>query len=193
MLEHIVLYENFDVEKFMENPEEFFHNDQSSEIEIGDYINSYRGSGQVVNIGPMYLEVKLFDGASSTVKVPKDMAKKITKKEALDLSKDLPNTKRELEQMSQEILNYLDSVIEIEDGKDVIKGNVESAVKFLEDLLVDVIMLSNKDGYTSYYPEFANVISGVAGIAHSIYDSTNDDSLKTKVDKILDKFYELSD
>lgn len=193
MLKFIRIYEDFDVEGFMENPEEYFHNDESSEIEIGDYINSYRGTGQVVKIGPMFMEVRLFDGASSIVKVPKDMAKKITKKEAIEISKSLPNTKRELEEMSTGMRNYLSSVVEEdENGNEIIKGNLESAVKYLEDILVDIIFLSNKDGYTSYYPEFANLISGVASLAHTIIESTEDQETKSKVDMILDKFYELS-
>jgi hypothetical protein len=193
VLKFIRIYEDFDVEGFMENPEEYFHNDESSEIEIGDYINSYRGTGQVVKIGPMFMEVRIFDGASSIVKVPKDMAKKITKKEAIEISKSLPNTKRELEEMSASMRNYLSSVVEEdEEGNEIIKGNLESAVKYLEDILVDLIFLSNKDGYTSYYPEFANLISGVASLAHTIIESTEDQEIKSKVDTILDKFYELS-
>jgi hypothetical protein len=193
MLKFIRVYEDFDVEGFMENPEEYFHNDESSEIEIGDYINSYRGTGQVLNIGPMFMEVRLFDGASSIVKVPKDMAKKITKKEAIEISKSLPNTKKELEEMSNQMSNYLASVVEEDDeGNEVIRGNIEGAVKYLEDILVDIIFLSNKDGYTSYYPEFANLISGVASLAHTIIESTESTDTKSKVDKILDKFYELS-
>jgi hypothetical protein len=193
MLKFIKIYENFDVEGFMENPEEYFHNDESSEIEIGDYVNSYRGTGQVMKIGPMFTEIRLFDGASSIVKVPKNMVNKITKKEAIEISKSLPNTKKELEEMSVQMSNYLESVVEEdEEGNEVIKGNIDGAVKYLEDILVDIIFLSNKDGYTSYYPEFANLISSVALLSHTIIESTENSDIKYKIDKILDKFYELS-
>lgn len=193
MLKHIKLFEDFDLEGFMENPEEYFHNDDSDVIEIGDYVNSYRGTGQVMKILPMFFEVQLLDSISSMVKVPKEMAKKVTKKEAIEISKNLPRTKKELEDMLSQMTTYLETVVEVdEEGNDVIKGNIESSVKYLEDILVDLIDLSNKDGYTSYYPEFANLLSGIASLAHTIIQSTDDQSLKSKVDVILDKFYELS-
>jgi hypothetical protein len=192
-LKHVRLYEEFDVERFMDNPEEYFHDDESKEIEEGDYVNSYRGSGRVLKIGPVFMEVQLFDGVSSIVKVPKEMAKKITKKEAIEISKALPKTKKELAEMSEQMTGFLESVVEEdEEGNEVIKGNLEGAIKYLEDILVDIIYLSDKDGYTTYYPEFANLVSGVASLAHTIIESTDDPKVKLQVDKILDKFYEIS-
>jgi hypothetical protein len=192
-LKHIKIYEDFDLEKFMENPEEYFHDDSSKDVAEGDYVSSYRGTGQVLKIGPVFLEVQLLDGPSSIVKVPKDMVKKITKKEAIEISKALPNTKRELTQMSEQMRSFLDSVVEEDDdGNEVIKGNIDAAVNYLEEILVELIDLSNKDGYTSYYREFANLVSGVASLSHIIIESTDDNSIKSKVDNILDKFYEIS-
>lgn len=192
-MKHVRLYEEFDVERFMDNPEEYFHDDESKEIEEGDYVNSYRGSGRVLKIGPVFMEVQLFDGVSSIVKVPKEMAKKITKKEAIEISKALPKTKKELAEMSEQMTGFLESVVEEdEEGNEVIKGNLEGAIKYLEDILVDIIYLSDKDGYTTYYPEFANLVSGVASLAHTIIESTDDPKVKLQVDKILDKFYEIS-
>lgn len=177
----------------MNNPEEYFHDDSSKEIEEGDYVTSYRGSGQVLKIGPTFMEVQLLDGPSSIVKVPKEMATKITKKEAIEMLKNLPNTKKELSEMSTQLTNFLESVVEEdEEGKEVIKGNLESAVSYLEEILVDVIDLSNKDGYTAYYPEFANLVSGVASLAHTIIESTDDNKIQSQIDNILDKFYEIS-
>lgn len=192
-MKHLIIFEEFDVERFMENPEEYFHDDTSKEIVEGDYVSSYRGSGRVLKIGPVFMEIQLLDGPSSIVKVPKEMATKITKKEAIEISKSLPNTKKELGDMSAQLTTFLESVVEEdEEGKEVIKGNLDSAVSYLEDILVDVIDLSNKDGYTTYYPEFATLISGVASLAHTIIESTDDNQIQSKIDSILDKFYEIS-
>jgi hypothetical protein len=95
--------------------------------------------------------------------------------------------------MSEQMRSFLDSVVEEDDdGNEVIKGNIDAAVNYLEEILVELIDLSNKDGYTSYYREFANLVSGVASLSHIIIESTDDNSIKSKVDNILDKFYEIS-
>jgi hypothetical protein len=193
ILKHIKIYEDFDLDKFMENPDEYFHDDSSKEVEEGDYVNSYRGTGRVLRIGPNFMEIQLLDGPSSIVKVPKDMVKKITKKEAIEISKSLPNTKKELDELANQMSSFIENVVEEDDqGKEVIRGNIESAVKYLEDVLIDVIALLNKDGYTTLYNEYSRLVSSVASLAHTIIESTEDSEIQSKIDKILDKFYELS-
>ena len=193
MLKHIKLYEEFDLDAFMSNPEEYFHNDESDEIDLGDYVTSYRGIGQVISMDSDFIKVQLIDGPKSVVKVPSDMAKKIKKKEAMEIASKLPSTQNELRSLSDELANYIEVITTTnDDDTETISGNPISSVDYLEEILIDVISLTQKDTYTTYYREYADLVSGIASLAHSIIEKSADDSLKNRVDVILDKFYEIS-
>jgi hypothetical protein len=194
MLKHIKLYEEFDLDAFMSNPEEYFHNDESDEIELGDYVTSYRGIGQVISMDSDFIKLQLIDGPKSVVKVPSDMAKKIKKTEAMEIASKLPSTQNELKSLSDELANYIEVITTTnDDDTETISGNLTSSVDYLEEILIDVISLTQKDTYTTYYREYADLVSGIASLAHSIIEKSADDSLKNRVDVILDKFYEISD
>jgi len=193
MLKHIKLYEEFDLDAFMSNPEEYFHNDESDEIELGDYVTSYRGIGQVISMDSDFIKLQLIDGPKSVVKVPSDMAKKIKKTEAMEIASKLPSTQNELKSLSDELANYIEVITTTnDDDTETISGNLTSSVDYLEEILIDVISLTQKDTYTTYYREYADLVSGIAYLAHSIIEKSADDSLKNRVDVILDKFYEIS-
>ena len=193
MLKHIKLYEEFDLDAFMSNPEEYFHIDESDEIDLGDYVTSYRGIGQVISMDSDFIKVQLIDGPKSVVKVPSDMAKKIKKKEAMEIASKLPSTQNELRSLSDELANYIEVITTTnDDDTETISGNPISSVDYLEEILIDVISLTQKDTYTTYYREYADLVSGIASLAHSIIEKSADDSLKNRVDVILDKFYEIS-
>jgi|LauGreStaDraftv2_3_1035109.scaffolds.fasta_scaffold74079_1 hypothetical protein len=193
MLKHIKLYEEFDLDAFMSNPEEYFHNDESDEIELGDYVTSYRGIGQVISMDSDFIKLQLIDGPKSVVKVPSDMAKKIKKTEAMEIASKLPSTQNELKSLSDELANYIEVITTTnDDDTETISGNLTSSVDYLEEILIDVISLTQKDTYTTYYREYADLVSGIASLAHSIIEKSADDSLKNRVDVILDKFYEIS-
>ena len=193
MLKHIKLYEEFDLDAFMSNPEEYFHNDDSVEIELGDYVTSYRGIGQVISMDSDFIKLQLIDGPKSVVKVPSDMAKKIKKTEAMEIASKLPSTQNELKSLSDELANYIEVITTTnDDDTETISGNLTSSVDYLEEILIDVISLTQKDTYTTYYREYADLVSGIASLAHSIIEKSADDSLKNRVDVILDKFYEIS-
>jgi hypothetical protein len=193
-LKYVKLYEEFDLDAFMSNPEEYFHNDESDEIELGDYVTSYRGIGQVISMDSDFIKVQLIDGPKSVVKVPSDMAKKIKKAEAMEIASKLPSTQNELRSLSDELANYIETISTTNDDDiETISGNLESSVDYLEEILIDVISLTQKDTYTTYYREYADLVSGIASLAHSIIEKSADDSLKNRVDVILDKFYEISD
>jgi hypothetical protein len=122
------------------------------------------------------------------------MAKKIKKAEAMEIASKLPSTQNELRSLSDELANYIETITTTDDDDtETISGNLESSVDYLEEILIDVISLTQKDTYTTYYREYADLVSGIASLAHSIIEKSQDDSLKNRVDVILDKFYEISD
>ena len=193
-MKHIRLYENFDLDAFMKDPDSFFHNDDSPEIEIGDYVNSYRGVGQVLSMEGDFVKVQLIDGPKTIVRVPRELILKVSKADALQISQSLTNTRRELDLLSSDLQDYLDTMVSTDDEetKEIITGDVEASVKYLEDILIDVIGLQKKDSYTTSYPQYSQLVSLIATFAHLILESTDDSDVQKKVDAILDKFYEIS-
>ena len=193
-MKHIRLYENFDLDAFMKDPDSFFHNDDSPEIEIGDYVHSYRGVGQVLSMEGDFVKVQLIDGPKTIVRVPRELILKVSKADALQISQSLTNTRSELDLLSSDLQDYLDTMVSTDDEetKEIITGDVEASVKYLEDILIDVIGLQKKDSYTTSYPQYSQLVSLIATFAHLILESTDDSDVQKKVDAILDKFYEIS-
>ena len=81
-MKHIKIYEDFDLEKFLEDPNSEFHDDSNPEIEIGDWVTSYRGPGQLLSINNDIARVQLISGSSAIILVPFSALNKITKAEA---------------------------------------------------------------------------------------------------------------
>ena len=50
-MKHVKLFEDFDLDKFLQDPDaEFAKNEDSPELEPGDYVDTYRGHGQLLSI-----------------------------------------------------------------------------------------------------------------------------------------------
>lgn len=193
-MKHIRLFENFDLDSFMKDPESYFHNDDSSEIEEGDYVSSYRGVGQVLSMDGDFIKVQLIDGPKSIVRVPRELVLKVAKADALQIAQSLTNTRRDLEELSEDLQDYLETMVSTndEETKEIITGDLEASVKYLEDILIEVIGLQKKDSYTTSYPQYSNLVSLIATFAHLILESTEEEEIQKRVDVILDKFYEIS-
>ena len=59
-MKYIKIYEDFDLDKFMQDPEaEFQKNEENPEIEPGDYVTSYRGPGQVIDMDDDFIKIEL--------------------------------------------------------------------------------------------------------------------------------------
>jgi hypothetical protein len=192
-MKFVKLYEDFDLDDFMKNPGTYFHSDNSKEVEDGDYITSYRGIGQVLGKEGDFLRIQLMDGPRNVVRVPYDMVRKIKKSEAEEAANSLPKTKDELKLMNSELSKYTETVVTTDDNdNEVLSGNITSSIEYLEAILIDVISLSKKDAYTTFYPEYSLLVSNVAELAQLILQTTNDETKQNSVDVILDKFYEIS-
>jgi hypothetical protein len=79
-----------------------------------------------------------------------------------------------------------------DETKEIISGDIESSVNYLESILIDVIGLQKKDSYATSYPQYSHLVSIIATFAHLILETTEDDEIQKRVDTILDKFYEIS-
>jgi hypothetical protein len=192
-MKFVKVYEDFDIDDFMKNPDTYFHSDDSDDVDDGDYVTSYRGIGQVLGKEGDFLRIQLMDGPRNVVRVPYDMVRKIKKAEAEEASNALPETKNELRKMSDELGKYTETIVTTDDeDNEILSGDITSSIEYLESILIEVISLSKKDTYATFYPEYSLLVSNVAELAQLILQTTHDETEQKSVDVILDKFYEIS-
>jgi len=145
-MKHIRVYEDFDLDKFLEDPEGNIHDDDDPEINPGDWITSYRGIGQVLEMPKSsngLIKVQLVNSAKSIIQVPLELSTKIKKEEAEIASSRTPQTTKELEEISNDLDSYSEAIGAYEDSPSI--NDPESAVDFLEEVLIKLIELKQKD------------------------------------------------
>jgi hypothetical protein len=193
-MRHLKVYEEFDLDKFLEDPSGNIHDDNDPEIGPGDWVTSYRGIGQVLempNENNGLIRVQLIDSSKSKVLIPLEKATKIKKEEA-DIAVDrIPETAKELGEISDEMEKYSESIDAYDSDSRI--NNPESAIEYLEDILIKLIELKSKDPYTVYHKEYSNIILLFGNLVHIITESTDDQDLIKRLNKIDDDFYELSE
>ena len=193
----------------MEDPESEFHDDSDPNIVEGDWVTSYRGPAKFLALTNGMAKVQLINGPASVVSVPYDALTKINKGEALKMSRDMINAKDELDRMNSEMEQILKASVgeDEETGEEIFMGNPEKTISYLEDFLVDLIDLKNKDTYAPYYTEYGRFTSQLASLCYLLIDhigkgidsSSNPPdisrlkNLKNKVEVIQDKFFEISE
>jgi len=193
-MKHIKIYEEFDLDKFLEDPAGNIHDDSDPEISPGDWITSYRGIGQVLGMPKSdngLIRVQLVNSAKSIVQVPLELSTKIKKEEAEIASSRIPQTTKELEGISNDLDSYSEAIGSYEDNPSI--NDPESATDFLEEVLIKLIELKQKDSYTIYHKEYSSVIMTFGNLVDVIISSTDDNNLIRKVKKIDDAFYKLSE
>ena len=193
-MKHIRIYEDFDLDKFLEDPEGNIHDDDDPEIGPGDFITSYRGIGQVLEMPKSsngLIKVQLVNSSKSIVQVPLELSTKIKKEEAEIASSRTPQTTKELEEISNDLDSYSEAIGAYEYDPSI--NDPESAVDFLEEVLIKLIELKQKDSYTIYHKEYSSVLITFGNLVDVIMSSTDDQNLIRKVKKIDDDFYQLSE
>ena len=147
-MKHLLLFEDFDLDKFLSDPEDYFK-DNDDEIGVGSYVNSYRGSGQIMDESPDFWIVKLFDSSDKNIKVPKESVTKMNKSEVEAIKGNLSpksNTKKELNSISDSIDDFMDGSVTDEDGEWKYRGNIQTAIDFMNDTVLDIVSLYKRDG-----------------------------------------------
>ena len=201
--------EDFDPNKFIDNPESQFRNGPDPNVVEGDWVTSYRGPAKFLSLSNDMAKVQLINGPGSVVSVPYDALTKINKEKALKMSRNIINAKKELDRMNSEMYSILKASIGEDEEKEeeTFIGNDEKTISYLEDFLVDLIDLKNKDTYVPYYTGYVNFLSQLASLCYLLLDhigrgmdSSGNPSeisrlknLKNKVEIIQDKFFEISE
>lgn len=182
MRKHTMIFEEFDVNQFMENPEaEFAKNADSPEIEEGDYVESYRGKGQVIELNGDFAKIQLAGSAGTIVKVPRFSLKKTG---APASSKPTVDSHPELQEMAEAMTEYLGFLEE--DPKAI---NLRAAEELLQTMLVDIINLQKQDPSVAQTKEFDVIWHGAVNLGSKMVDVSP--GLKDEVDVILSKFEDM--
>ena len=184
-MKYIKLYEDFDLDKFMQDPEaEFQKNEENPDIEPGDYVTSYRGPGQVIDMDDDFIKVELLDSSKRIVRVPKDLVTKTKKK---DVYHDNKSHAEEIAEIGEEVRQYAEIISP--DGEDPMNVNVEAIAGFIENTLIDVLSMYKKDKNVTYLPGYDSIVNGIALIADIAEKA--DPSVSDRIQAALEKFYEL--
>jgi hypothetical protein len=195
-MKHLIIFEDFDLDKFLSSPEEYFH-DNEDEIGIGAYVKTYRGNAQIVDETPEFWVVKLMDSSEKNVKVPKESVTKMDKEMAKSIKGSLSsksNTKKELDNISDSIDEFMDGSVTDEDGEWKYRGNIQTAMDFMNDTVLDIISLYKRDQNMKYYAEFDRLTSALAILIDNVLESCNqDEEVKKQIDSIVSAVGSLGD
>lgn len=181
-MKHILIFENFDPASL------FAKKSPHDKISPGDFVESYRGVGMVLDVSDDKIaEVELINSKRNKVFVPADLCKVIPSERAEKLMDQMPDTKKELQELADAAETYLE--INADDEEYYFKGDPEKALNFLSDVLIDLISLKNKDTFFSYYPEYSALISNVGIMFDLLYDKVEDlPNIKNKYEKLEKEF-----
>ena len=184
-MKYIKLFEDFDLDKFMQDPDaEFQKNEDNPEIEPGDYVTSYRGPGQVIDMDQDFVKIELLDSSGKIVRVPRDL---VTKTKKSEVYHDNRSHADEIAELGEEARQYAEIISP--DGEDPMNVNSESIAGFIEDTLIDVLRMYKKDKNVTYLPGYDKLVTSIAVIADMAEQA--DPSISDRIQAALEKFYEL--
>ena len=185
MMKYIKIYEEFDLDRFMQDPDaEFQRNEENPEIEPGDYVTSYRGPGQVIDMDSNFAKIELLDSSKKIVRVPLDL---ITKTKKVDVYQDNKSHAEEIAELGEEVRQYAEIVSP--DGEDPMNVNSGAIAGFIENTLIDILRMYKKDKNVTYLPGYEKVVNGIAILADIAEQA--DPSSSDRIQAALEKFYEL--
>lgn len=195
-MRHLVIFEDFDLDKFLSDPEDYFRGNED-EIGIGTYVKTYRGNAQIVDETPEFWVVKLMDSSEKNVKIPKESVTKMDKDLVKSVKGNLSsksNTKKELNNISDSIDDFMESSVTDEDGEWKYRGSIQTAIDFMNDTVLDIISLYKRDQNMKYYPEFDRLTSALAILIDNVLEScAHDQEVKKQIDSIVSAVGSLGD
>jgi hypothetical protein len=179
---HVQIFEEFDAERFLDNPEaELASASDPNQIGEGDYVDSYRGKGQVLEIVGDFARVQLEGAEGKIVKIPIFSLKKSS---APTAKVDYQMIHSEVADLADRITSYV-SYLE----QDPTAIDLHSAEDLLSNTLVDLISLQKQDPSITSSDEFDTIYHRSVSLADMITDVSP--GRKETIDSILSKYEEL--
>lgn len=191
-MKYIKLFEEFDLDKFMENPEGYL--DQTAdetdngEIEEGSCVTSYRGNGRVLSFDDKkeFAKVALFNSLKEIATVPFFSLKKV---KCTEVNLPIEDVTKDLKQIQADVLKYTEIVHpEMDESPEHV--NAEAILNFVQEVLVDVLSMYKKDPKVTARVEYSDIVNGIALLADLARNE--DPSIDDQIESILQKFYEIS-
>lgn len=184
-MKYIKLFEAFDLDKFLEDPDSQMGNSASPDIEIGDWTKSYRGIGQVYDIEEDYYIIQLTGSTRALIKVPKFAITKVGKPN----SEDYGNSIKQMDELIQTLSEYIQVLAPDEETNQI--NNPESIVDYIEaEVLLELILIIKKDPDAATYGEFDQIVTRVALLIDLAIEA--EPNLMKRAVAVQDKFYELA-
>lgn len=196
-LKNIKIYEDFDIEEFLEDPGKFMHDDSDPNIDIGNYVDSYRGPGQVVGSEGNFWLVRLLDRSQKQVKVPKDSVTKMKKEDAYSIVKrsSSVDVAEEINAISDDMGRFIEANMQDDPEAEigfVFTGDTEKSFEYIEDALVNLIALRKKDSYLNTKTEYARLLSYMAFLFEEIaVREEGNPAVERRIDAIIKKIGEI--
>lgn len=188
-MKHVKLFEDFDLDKFLQDPDaEFAKNEDRPELEPGDWVESYRGKGQLLSIDGDFATVKLTGSAEHIAKIPVFSLKKIKKS---SVNTEMPNTEAEVKQLADQVTNYVNIIEDDDLESEPAQINANSALDFLEDILLDIISLQKKDPDTTRVSAYSDLMNGVSVLAY--YSGKYGEEEYERSQRILSEFQRMQE
>ena len=179
---YVKIFEEFDVNRFLDDPEaELAKDAESSEIGEGDYVESYRGKGKVIEIVGDFARLQLDGADGRIIKVPIFSLKKSTESGE---TVDYQLIRNEISELTDKITSFVSYLEE-----DPTAIDLHNAEDLLSNTLVDVISLQKQDPSIIRSDEFDAIYHNSVNLGDMI--TSISPGRKEVVDTILAKYEEL--
>ncbi len=193
-LNNILMFEAFDLDKFLEDPDANMHDDSNDTIDVGTYVSTYRGPGQVVDEDRNFWVVKLLSEDGKEVKVPKEECTKMTMAEVEDYRESVSNLDidAELETIKNDLSSSIENFVEeVSPENYIYKGNISKGLSFLDEIITDVLRLKMKDPDLIVRDDVWVISQLIAVGLNAIETASGDPEIKKRVDVMWDQIRNL--
>jgi hypothetical protein len=178
-LKYLKLYEEIDLDQYLDS------DPSDPEIMEGDYVSSYRGNGQVIEINGESAKVQLEGAEGKLATIPVFALVKISKNELAPVGNP-EKLKRELHELTMQVWHYYEDLVEMgEEDIEVSLENTEKIVDYLEETLVELMSLRNQDPSIPEYEDYTRLVGSMTGLGGIAF--ANNPDLESRIDAVLSK------
>lgn len=193
-LKNILVFEAFDLDKFLEDPDSNMHDDSDDIIDVGTYVDSYRGPGQVVEEAGNFWIVKLLSENGKDVKIPKEECRKMTKPEVDEYRESISNTNidLELESIKDDLNSSITTFVEeVAPEKYIYVGDVQKGINFFDAIIIEMLRLKMKDPDLIVRDDTWVISQLIAIGLNAIEEASDDEEVHERVNKMWEEIKNL--
>lgn len=193
-LKNILVFEAFDLDKFLEDPDSNMHDDSDDIIDVGTYVDSYRGPGQVVEEAGNFWIVKLLSENGKDVKIPKEECRKMATSEVDEYRESISNTNidLELESIKDDLNSSITTFVEeVAPEKYIYVGDVQKGINFFDAIIIEMLRLKMKDPDLIIRDDTWVISQLIAVGLNAIEEASDDEEAHERVQKMWNEIKNL--